>query len=451
MDQNLPDAGLPTSAPGPARAQHRADVAPGPAVMPGPAGTGEAEREAALKRMKLVATGLLVVMAVIFVVAFALQESYPWLAYVRAAAEGGMVGALADWFAVTALFRHPMGLRIPHTAIIPRKKDTIGESLGAFVQENFLAGDVAREKLEGLRVADRAGAWLRQRPNAERVAREVSATAEGILDALDDVLVRDVLAGLVQRHMVEPDWSPTLSTVLGKVVSERHHDRVVDLVVARTGDWVARNPEFFLRSVRRRSPQWVPEVVDQLLAERIHAEALKYLASVRAEPQHELRRSVDQWLDELVRDMREDPLTRDRVEQAKRDLFNDPRMREWAGQAWATTKEALLVQLRDPASDLHQAMVAALQDLGGRLQEDPALADRVDGWASDAAQHLARAYGPEVVGVIGETIQRWDGRQASRTIELYMGKDLQYIRINGSIVGALAGLAIYTVAHAVFG
>lgn len=431
MDQHLPDAGR--------------------TVLTPPPGGGAAEREAGLKRMKMVATGLLVALAVVFVVAVALQERYPWLAYVRAAAEGGMVGALADWFAVTALFRHPLGLRIPHTAIIPRKKDTIGESLGDFVQENFLAGDVAQEKLEGLRVSGRAGAWLHRRPNAERVAREVAATAEGILDALDDVLVRDVVAGLVQRHMIAPDWSPTLSTVLGKVVAERHHDKVVDLVVARTGDWVARNPEFFLHSVRRRSPQWVPEVMDQLLAERIHAEALKYLASVRDEPGHELRRSVDQWLEELVRDMREDPATRERVEQTKRELFDDPKMREWAGRAWATTKDTLLAQLRDASSDLHLAMVAALQDLGERLQEDEGLARRVDGWASDAAQHLARSYGPELVGVIGETIQRWDGRQASRTIELYMGRDLQYIRINGSVVGALAGLAIFTVAHALFG
>ncbi|QCU79222.1 DUF445 domain-containing protein [Citricoccus sp. SGAir0253] len=401
--------------------------------------------------MKAVATGLLVALAVVFVVAFSLQERYPWLAFVRAAAEGGMVGALADWFAVTALFRHPLGLRIPHTAIIPRKKDSIGESLGTFVQDNFLAGEVAREKLESLEVAHRGGAWLRRRPNAERVAVEVSAAAEGILAALDDVLVRDLLAGLVQRHMIEPDWSPTLSTVLAKVVAERHHDRVVDLVVTRAGDWVARNPEFFVDSVRRRSPQWVPEVVDQLLAERIHAEVLRYLASVRDDPRHELRRSVDEWLDELVRDMREDPVTRERVEQAKRELFDDPRMREWAGQAWATAKDALLGQLHDTSSDLHRAMVAALQDLGVRLQEDRALAGRVDGWASDAAQHLARNYGPELVGVISETIQRWDGEQASRTIELYMGRDLQYIRINGSIVGALAGLAIYSVATAVLG
>ncbi|WP_313816632.1 DUF445 family protein [Citricoccus sp.] len=415
------------------------------------AGPSEAQRASALRRMKAVATGVLVLLAAIFVVSFALQDDYPWLRYVRAAAEGGMVGALADWFAVTALFRHPMGLKIPHTAIIPRKKDTIGESLGAFVQENFLDGEVAREKLAGLKLAGRAGAWLRQRPHAERVAAEVSASAERILDAMDDVLVRDLVANLAQKHMIEPDWAPTLSEVLGKVTTERHHDQVVDLVVSRTGDWVTAHPEFFLNSVRQRSPQWVPGVVDQLLAERIQAEALKYLAAVREDPDHELRRSVDDWLADLVTDLHRDPATRAKVEQAKRELFNDPRMREWAERAWATTKSALLVQLRDPGSDLHLALVAALQDLGGRLEEDPALADRVDGWASEGAQHLARRYGPELVGIFGETIQRWDGRQASRTIELYLGRDLQFIRINGSIVGALAGLAIYSLATLAFG
>ncbi|GAA4768448.1 DUF445 domain-containing protein [Citricoccus nitrophenolicus] len=444
MQKPRPDAGpvRPSASAAPAAA------GPSPAAHPAPT---EAGRAAALRRMKAVATGLLVLLAVIFVISFALQDDYPWLAYVRAAAEGGMVGALADWFAVTALFRHPMGLKIPHTAIIPRKKDMIGESLGSFVQENFLDGDVAQEKLAGLKLAGRAGGWLRQQPNAERVAAEVSASAEHLLDAMDDVLVRDLLANLVQRHMVEPEWSPTLSELLGKVTAERHQDKVVDLLVTRTGDWVARHPEFFVHSVRQRSPQWVPEVVDQLLAERIHAEALKYLAAVRDDPQHELRRSVDTWLADLVADLRRDPETQAKVEQAKKDLFNDPRMREWAGRAWATTKSALLAQLRDTGSDLHRALVAALQDLGVRLQEDAVLAGRVDGWASDGAQHLARRYGPELVGIFGETIQRWDGRQASRTIELYMGRDLQFIRINGSIVGALAGLAIYTVATLALG
>ncbi len=411
----------------------------------------EAERAAALRRMKRVATGLLVALAVVFVVAFALQDQYPWLRYVRAAAEGGMVGALADWFAVTALFRHPMGLPIPHTAIIPRKKDLIGESLGTFVQQNFLDGEVAREKLAGLRLAGRVGAWLRRRPAAERVALEVSSAAEGILDAVDDLTVRDLLANLVQEHMVGPDWSPTLSEVLRSVTAERHQDKVVDLLVTRGGDWIARHPEPFIAAVRQRSPQWVPELVDQLLAERLHAEALKYLAAVRDQPDHELRRSVDGWLANLVVDLRRDPQTRERVEQAKRDLLNDPRVREWAGRAWTTTKAALLTQLKDTDSDLHRALVAALMDLGVRLEEDPVLSARVDGWASDGAQHLARRYGPELVGIFGETIERWDARQASRTIELYMGRDLQFIRINGSVVGALAGLAIHTVATLTLG
>lgn len=411
-----------------------------------PGGPTEADRAVALRRMKTVATGLLVVMAVIFTIAFLLQEQYPWLSYVRAAAEGGMVGALADWFAVTAIFRHPLGLKIPHTALIPRKKDMIGETLGDFVRQNFMEGEVVEEKLGQLALSERTGAWLLQRPHAERVAREVSTAAEGLLSATDDGPVRDLIASLVQRHMVEPEWSPTLATVLENVVTQRHHDRVVDLLVSHTGDWAAAHPDFFVSTVRSRSPGWVPEALDHLLAERIHAELLKYLAAVRADPDHELRRSVDQWLQDLVRDMRSDPDTRTKVESLKTSLFNDPRMQEWAGKAWANAKATLLTQLKEPTSDLHLALVSALQDLGARLQEDPQLSARVDGWAGTAANHVLRQYGPEIVGVIGETIQRWDGQQASRTIELYMGRDLQFIRINGSIVGALAGLAIHTVA-----
>ena len=411
-----------------------------------PGGPTEAERAAALRRMKTVATGLLVVMAVIFTIAFLLQDQYPWLSYVRAAAEGGMVGALADWFAVTAIFRHPLGLKIPHTALIPRKKDMIGETLGDFVHQNFMEGEVVEEKLGQLALSERTGAWLRQRPHAERVAGEVSTAAEGLLSATDDGAVRDLIASLVQRHMVEPEWSPTLATVLENVVTQRHHDRVVDLLVSHTGDWVAAHPDFFVSTVRSRSPGWVPEALDHLLAERIHAELLKYLAAVRADPDHELRRSIDQWLQDLVRDMRSDADTRAKVESLKTSLFNDPRMQEWAGRAWANAKATLLAQLKEPTSDLHLALVSALQDLGARLQEDPELSARVDGWAGTAANHVLRQYGPQIVGVIGETIQRWDGQKASRTIELYMGRDLQFIRINGSIVGALAGLAIHTVA-----
>lgn len=407
---------------------------------------GTLERERGLRRMKAMALGLLVALAVVFAVAFPLQDVHPVWGYVRAAAEGGMVGALADWFAVTALFRHPMGIPVPHTALIPRKKDQLGAALTEFVQENFLDSDVAREKVEGIEVAAAAGGWLRRPENAERAAREVATAARGAMAAADDDAVQELLRQLMQRHMVEPEWSPTLAGVLQDVVTGRHHERVVDLVVKHTGDWVAAHPEMFVETVRRRSPEWSPDLVDRLLAERLHAEALKYLAGIRDDRDHEARRAVDDWLTRLSAEMRDDPHTRASVERFKHSLFADERLRAWAGRAWTSLRDSLLDALEDPASDLHRALVAALRDLGARLQEDPVLRDRVDGHARAAAAYALSTYGPAVTGVIEETVARWDGDQTARTLELFVGKDLQYIRINGSIVGALAGLTIHAVA-----
>ena len=403
-------------------------------------------RAAGLRRMKAVATGLLVALAAVFVVAFALQEQHPWLSYVRAAAEGGMVGALADWFAVTALFRHPAGVPVPHTALIPRKKDQLGQALREFVQENFLDSDVAREKVSGLQVAAPAGRWLARRDNAERAAGQVAVAARSALDAADDEVIQALLTQLMQRHMVEPDWSPTLARALEDVVGARHHEKVVDMLVAHTGDWIAEHPEVFVETVRRRSPEWSPEIVDKLLAERLHAEALKYLAGVRTDRSHEARRSIDAWLAELAQRMRTDPVTRGTVERLKRGLFEDERVRGWAGQAWSSLSRSLLASLEDPRSDLHQALVAAIMDLGGRLQNEAPLRERVDGYARAAAAYALAEYGPELTGVIEETVHRWDGEQTARTLELLVGRDLQFIRINGSVVGALAGLTIHTLA-----
>ena len=415
-----------------------------------PLSASSIERAAALRRMKAVATGLLVALAVVFAVAFPLQDVHPFWGYVRAAAEGGMVGALADWFAVTALFRHPAGVPVPHTALIPRKKDQLGSALTEFVQENFLDSDVAREKVEGLEVAHAAGGWLRQRPHAARVAGEIATAARAAVSAADEAAVQDLLQQLMQTHMVEPDWSPTLAGVLDSVLEGRHHEKVVDLVVNHTGDWVAAHPEMFVETVRRRSPEWSPDLVDRLLAERLHAETLKYLAGIRRDPDHEARRSVDDWLARLSVNMRQDPETRAAVERFKASLFADENLRAWAGRAWAALRDSLLDALEDPASDLHRALVDALVDLGARLQEDPALRTTVDARARRVAAYALSSYGPALTGVIEETVARWDGEQTARTLELLVGRDLQFIRINGSVVGALAGLAIHALATLVF-
>jgi uncharacterized membrane-anchored protein YjiN (DUF445 family) len=202
---------------------------------------GDAEKAAALRKMKLVALGLLIAMAIVFVFAFALQREYPWLQYVRAAAEGGMVGALADWFAVTALFKYPMGIKIPHTAIIPRRKDQIGASLGEFVETNFLSEQVVQDKLASINIARKAGEWLSTPGGAERVAKEGAAVIRGVFKVLNDDDVQAVIEGLVRKHLLAPPWGPPVGRMAERIFAEGHHHQLVDLLVDRAADWVTDN------------------------------------------------------------------------------------------------------------------------------------------------------------------------------------------------------------------
>ena len=411
----------------------------------------DAERAYALRRMKMLATGLLIALAVIFLFAFALQDRYPWLEYVRAAAEGGMVGALADWFAVTALFKHPMGLKIPHTAIIPEKKDQIGASLGQFVEQNFLAEDIIRTKLDSMQVARKAGTWLSRPEGAERVATEGAAAIRGALRVLDDDAVRDVLESMFRRHVVDPQWGPPAGRMAQRIFEEGHHHQLVNLIVDSLADWVLANPEVISKLVAERSPSWVPAFVDDLVGERVQIQAERFLIDVQANPNHQLRVALDNYLTGVARDLQEDPETMAKADAVKEQVLDDPRVRELMTQTWTTIKNALMTAAEDPESELTQNFTTAVQDFGSRLVNDPELAAKVNGYVADAAGYLVRTYSTDIAGVITETVERWDAQETSEKIELQVGKDLQFIRINGTVVGSLAGLAIFTVATAVFG
>ena len=413
-------------------------------------GTDE-ERAAALRRMKILATALLVVLAVIFVVAFALQERYPWLQYVRAAAEGGMVGALADWFAVTALFKHPMGLKIPHTAIIPRKKDQIGESLGQFVEENFLSEAVVRSKLDSARIAEKVGTWLARPESADRVAQEGAALIRGAFTVLNDEAVQGVIESMVRKHILAPPWGPPVGRIAERVFREGHHHRLVDLLVDRAAEWVDGNYGVVTRVVAQRSPTWVPRLVDGVVGDRVYAEVSKFIRAVQDDPRHEVRIALDKYLKDLAQDLQYSPETIAKAEEIKGQLLDDPRVRDLTARTWATIKGALLEAVNDPQSELTQNFKAAVRDFGTRLASDPELAAKVNRWISDGAAYAVRTYRSEIAGVISETVARWDAEETSRKIELQIGKDLQFIRINGTVVGSLAGLAIFAAAHAVFG
>lgn len=411
----------------------------------------DAERRVALSRMKATATALLGVMAVIFGVSFSLQDEVPWLAWVRAASEGGMVGAIADWFAVTALFKHPLGLRIPHTAIIPRRKNEIGASLGEFVESNFLSTAVVRQKLESIGLARTTGAWLSQPANASRVSDEASAAARGMLELLDDSDVQDVVEQLARTHVIDPSWSEHVGAWGERLIAEGGHHSAVNLLFDGLGDWMDANPQAFSRLISAQLPSWLPSFIDRLVDERVYREAVDFVRRVRADDQHAARVAVDRYLSELARKLQEDPDTIAALESAKRDVFDSPRVRDLAARAWTTTRQALIASLEDPQSGLRRQVAATLVDVGERLQRDDRVAGKIDEWVTDAAVALVDKHRHDIAGVITETIERWDPQETSEKIELQVGKDLQFIRINGTIVGALAGLSIFTVATVLFG
>ena len=408
-------------------------------------------RRRSLALMKAVALGALLFMAVVFVIAFAFQGRVPWLAYVRAAAEGGMVGALADWFAVTALFRHPLGIPIPHTAIIPHRKDEIGRTLGEFVETNFLSAEVVREKLQSVGVASRLGTWLSRDESAERVASEGSALASAVLRAVSDDDVRDLIADLARSHVIEPQWGPAAGAWLGRIVETGAHRNAVDLAAGSIATWLEGNRAAFNGLVSRRLPSWVPSLAHRLVDDTVYKEAVTFVAAVRADPQHPARLAIDAYLGRLAENLQHDPDTIARLENAKTAVFDSPRVRELATQLWDTAKNGLLSSLADPESGLRLRARAALAEVGGRLATEEALQHRVDTWVTDAATFVVDRYRHDIASIITDTIERWDPEETTEKIELMVGRDLQYIRLNGTIVGALAGLAIFTIAHAVFG
>ena len=423
----------------------------GAAVVRHQLSAGDAEKAAALRKMKLVALGLLIAMAVIFVFAFALQKEYPWLQYVRAAAEGGMVGALADWFAVTALFKYPMGIKIPHTAIIPRRKDQIGASLGEFVETNFLSEQVVQDKLASLDVARKAGAWLSGPGGAERVAKEGAAVIRGAFKVLNDDDVQAVIEAMVRKHLVAPPWGPPVGRMAERIFADGHHHKLVDLLVDRAADWVDANHETVSRLVSDRSPTWVPQFVDGLVGDKVYVEILKFTRAVQSDPNHQVRQQIDKYLTDLAQDLQFDPVMIARAEDIKAQVLGDPEVRELASRTWGTVKNALLSAVDDPDSELAFRFKATVRDFGSRLVNDDELAGKVNTWIGDAAGYLVRTYRSDIAAVITDTVARWDAQETSQKIELQVGKDLQFIRINGTVVGSLAGLAIFTVAHLVFG
>ncbi|MCU1684803.1 MAG: hypothetical protein JWQ81_5542 [Amycolatopsis sp.] len=422
-----------------------------PADPPGGAAADE-EKRRGLRKMKTVALSFLVGATVVFLVTSWGQAHgwAGWAGYVRAAAEAGMVGALADWFAVTALFRHPLGLKIPHTAIIPNKKDALGNSLGDFVGANFLSEAVVRDKLRRVEIARRLGGWLAEEKNAERITSELATVVRGAMTVLRDEDVQAVMEQAVVRRIVDQPWGPPLGKLLAEVFADGAHHKLVDLMCDRGYEWVRDNHTAMLRVVSDRAPSWSPKFVDEMLADKVYGEVLSFTWAVKTDVNHPMRLALDKFLGEFAQDLQTDPDTMQRAEQVKTQILEHGEVKKLIGSAWATAKGMLLTAAEDPSSELRKRVREGLMSLGGRLVTEESLRSKVDGWVEGAAAYLVTNYAKEITTIITDTVERWDAEETSRKIELQVGRDLQFIRINGTVVGSLAGLVIYTLAQLLF-
>ncbi|QDO90282.1 DUF445 domain-containing protein [Ornithinimicrobium ciconiae] len=394
--------------------------------------------------MRWLATSLLVLAAIVFVLTHGRDGAW---GYVNAASEAAMVGAVADWFAVTALFRHPLGIPVPHTAIIPRRKDMLARSLEQFVAENFLTEQTIRERYLDAEVTRRAGEWLSDPVNSERVIQEAAPLASRVLERVGGTDLQEFVEQTLLPRVRREPLSPLAGHLLEQVVRDDAHRGLMDIGFRELHSWLVAHPGDVTRIIGARAPAWSPKWVDDMVASRVYQELVAWAKDVNDDPQHRVRQALDSYLADLARDMQHDPDTMANAERLKDRLLDHPQVGPSVVAVWDAVKIVLLEQLADPLGQLRTRLARELEDLGGRMMTDDVLRGRLDAWGADAAAVLISRYGSELTTVISHTIERWDGRDASDRIELHVGRDLQFIRINGTVVGGLVGLLIHTVSQ----
>ena len=393
--------------------------------------------------MKRRATLLLAAATVLFVVTRAFESRYPWLGYIRATMEAGMVGGLADWFAVTALFRHPLGIPIPHTAIVPSKKDRVGRTLGAFVQRNFLAREVIEFRLRSLQVGKRLAEWLADPVNARTISRTAAVALSSAAQMLRDDDVQDVIDRSLAKRVRSMHLAPLLGKVLSVMTEDDRHQEVLDEVIVLASRTVNDNSDLIRERIEQETPWWIPSAVDDKIFKRVLGAIQRLLSELSADKDHPLRGRFDEALHRFIDRLNTSPEFAERVDAWKEEFLDNEAARRFSLSMWEEAKEALARYAEHPGPATPNAIEGALVTFGQKAMEDPELMAKIDNFAVDIAVFLVARYQDEVADLISSTVAAWDPELTSRRVELAIGRDLQFIRINGTIVGGLAGLLIY--------
>ncbi|MFV0463329.1 MAG: DUF445 domain-containing protein [Nostocoides sp.] len=403
-------------------------------------------RRQGLRRMRTLAMSLLALAAVIYLLTYQVRSQTLW-GYVNTAAEAAMVGALADWFAVTALFKRPLGLPIPHTAIIPTRKDEIGRSLEEFVSKNFLTADNARERVLSAEIPQRVGRWLQTPEHRQRALAEGARIATAVLGQISDAEARAFVEDLLLPRLVQEPVSPIVGSLLAGIVDDGSHRGLVDLALEHLRTWLADNPGTFSSVLGERAPWWSPPWLDEKVIDWTYRQVLEWIGDIERDSDHPAKVALDDLLRQLAHDLQHDPETMARAEALKVRLLTHPQLPVTVESLWGSVRSSLLGAMADPSSYLWIRGDELLAHLADHLQHDQVWQDRINGRLADAAGFAVTTYGAEVAQVISTTVERWDAEEASSRIELLVGRDLQFIRINGTVVGALAGLVIHAISQ----
>ncbi len=403
------------------------------------------------RRMRWTATGMLAAMAVLFFTTHGLVPAHPAWGYVNAFAEAAMVGGLADWFAVTALFRHPLGLPIPHTAIIPENKDRIADTMAQFLRENFLTPAVVARRMSGMNVARGVGEFLANstedstgQDTSSRITGGAAELFAEVLESLDpDRLGNQVRSGMAAQF-AKIDVSPLAGRMLEGAIADRRHLPLIDGLIRWAGLTLEDNEETVRDIIRSRANavlRWTG--LDERISGSVLDGLYKLLAEVLVDPEHPLRGKIEEGLEKLAQDLQHDDETRERVETIKRDLLENPALAEWWMGVWERIRRSLIRRARESDSALGGEMRKGLADLGAALQKDERLQLQINRFSRRTAVGVATRYGSEIVTLVSDTVKRWDATTITGRIESAVGRDLQFIRINGTLVGGLVGMTLH--------
>ena len=402
-----------------------------------------------LNKYKAFATGLFVLMAVIFVVASILQKTYNshWIGYVRAFAEAAMVGALADWFAVTALFRRPLGLPIPHTNLIENSKEKLGNNLGSFVVSNFLSPQTIRPYIQKIKISNFVGEWLTKERNQNTLIKNISDIVLDVLNKLDDSEVSRFISKKVSEMTDDIQLNKILGNGIIYLLDKNDHQKIVTNLSKQIKEYLIENESMIQERVKKGSYSFIPSFVDNKIAEKIATGLSDFFQEVEENPSHEIRGLITKKIYEFSNDLKEDPKWIDEFKAIKKDFLNNDKLDEYSKDIWVSIKKTLNTELQEEESSLKKYITKNLNEFSQNLKTDEKLQNKIDHWIQVTAYKYILKNTHQFGALISSTVGNWEGRELSEKLELEVGKDLQFIRLNGTLVGGLVGLIIYTISH----